>query len=436
MPKNANVQLKPGAGTAVLPDGRRMVADTVYSIPFDDFQRITLGGLSEFVDVRSFTEPAVSRRGVDIDANSTTVPSGCVLGQTERGFGTYDLFKLVKLVDAVNATAGDVLVWSDKDASEVTKDFVGGSALSPLKFAGIAVQSLTAGRYGWIQVDGESTDLTSVGNAGDLVGVHATVDGTAAVASVNESVSLAITAIAGTFTLTYEGDTTAAIAYNATAAAVKSALVALPDIGASDVVVTGGPGSVDGSTPYIIEFTDDLAELNVGAITVDATGLRSTVEVSEVNTVTVDATAGTFTVTYAGQTTSALAFNVSAADFTTALVALSNVGAGDVVVTGGPGNSGGTTPYVLTWDDALGAQAEITCTDVDLSGGGDTVTPGTTTPGVDAVLGTGVPTVSATGSEGATPFGVSLGAAGTTLRGSDADEDFPRLVNLDVRKPF
>ena len=46
-------------------------------------------------------------------------------------------------------------------------------------------------------------------------------------------------ATAGTFTLTYKTQTTAAIAYNATAAAVASALTALTSIGANNVTVTG-----------------------------------------------------------------------------------------------------------------------------------------------------------------------------------------------------
>lgn len=53
---------------------------------------------------------------------------------------------------------------------------------------------------------------------------------------------------AGTFTLTFRGETTAGIAYNATSAAVKTALVALDDgFGASDWAVTGSAGG-----PYTI----------------------------------------------------------------------------------------------------------------------------------------------------------------------------------------
>src|SRR5262245_46081762 len=46
----------------------------------------------------------------------------------------------------------------------------------------------------------------------------------------------------GTFTLTFGGQTTAPIAYNATAVQVQAALEALSTIGFPNVRVTGGPG--------------------------------------------------------------------------------------------------------------------------------------------------------------------------------------------------
>jgi hypothetical protein len=54
----------------------------------------------------------------------------------------------------------------------------------------------------------------------------------------------------GTFTLTHEGATTAAIAYNAAASAVRTALEALPGIAPGDVTVTGSAGG-----PYTVTFT-------------------------------------------------------------------------------------------------------------------------------------------------------------------------------------
>ena len=67
-----------------------------------------------------------------------------------------------------------------------------------------------------------------------------------------QTITITGTPTGGTFTLTFQGETTAAIAYNATAAAVKTALVAASsDLTADDVTVTGGPGP---GTPYVVTF--------------------------------------------------------------------------------------------------------------------------------------------------------------------------------------
>jgi hypothetical protein len=68
----------------------------------------------------------------------------------------------------------------------------------------------------------------------------------------------------GTFTLTFGAQTTTAIAYNATAAAVQAALVALSSIGAGNVSVTGGPGPLVG---WQIEFTGSMAKTAEALIT-------------------------------------------------------------------------------------------------------------------------------------------------------------------------
>lgn len=72
----------------------------------------------------------------------------------------------------------------------------------------------------------------------------------------------------------------------------------------------------------------------------------------EVQHIQVKATGGEFTVTFDGETTAKVAWNVSAANLQTALLALPQLDAGDVVVTGGPGDEKGTTPYVLTFGGA------------------------------------------------------------------------------------
>ncbi|MBI4171863.1 MAG: S8 family serine peptidase, partial [Actinobacteria bacterium] len=55
----------------------------------------------------------------------------------------------------------------------------------------------------------------------------------------------------GTFTLTFDGETTAALPYNATAAAVESALIALPGVGPTDVAAFDGPLP---GTPVVVGF--------------------------------------------------------------------------------------------------------------------------------------------------------------------------------------
>ncbi len=82
-----------------------------------------------------------------------------------------------------------------------------------------------------------------------------------------QTVTITGTPTGGTFTLTFEGQTTAAIAYNANAAAVQSALLLLSNLNTGDVTVGGGPGP---ATPYTVTFGGDFASSNVSAMT--ATG--------------------------------------------------------------------------------------------------------------------------------------------------------------------
>lgn len=87
----------------------------------------------------------------------------------------------------------------------------------------------------------------------------------------NEQQSVTQTgATAGTLTLTYDEQPTAGIAYNATAATVQAAVEALANIGAGNVVCTGGPL---GSAAVVVEFQGALAKADVAQMTTDSTGL-------------------------------------------------------------------------------------------------------------------------------------------------------------------
>lgn len=79
-----------------------------------------------------------------------------------------------------------------------------------------------------------------------------------------QTVTISGTPTGGTFTLTYSGQTTAGIAYNANAAAVQAALEALSNLAPGDVAVTGGPGP---GSAFTLTFGATLAGQNVAELT-------------------------------------------------------------------------------------------------------------------------------------------------------------------------
>lgn len=112
---------------------------------------------------------------------------------------------------------------------------------------------------------------------------------------------------------------------------------------------------------------------------------------SESVSIAVDATGGTFTITIEGQTTAAIAFNATAAQVQAAVELLPGVGPGDLTVTGGPGNAGGTTPYVITWGGRYaGVDAPAVTTGAgSLTGGAGTAAVTTTAGGAESPAGEG-----------------------------------------------
>ena len=80
-------------------------------------------------------------------------------------------------------------------------------------------------------------------------------------------------ATGGTFTLTFDGQTTAPIAFNATAAQVQAALEALSTIGPGNLTATGG----DVDTARVdITFVGTFAGVDVQQLTADASALTGT----------------------------------------------------------------------------------------------------------------------------------------------------------------
>ncbi len=102
--------------------------------------------------------------------------------------------------------------------------------------------------------------------AGSSLDVIATYSGTNEV----QTVTITGTPTGGTFTLSFAGQTTAPIAYNAAASAVVSALEALANIEAGEVTATGGalPG-----TAVAVTFKGQYAGVNVPQMTAVGTDL-------------------------------------------------------------------------------------------------------------------------------------------------------------------
>jgi hypothetical protein len=85
-----------------------------------------------------------------------------------------------------------------------------------------------------------------------------------------QTVSITGTPTGGTFTLTFNGQTTAGIAYDASAATVAAAVGALSNVGTPNIAGTGGalPG-----TPVVLTFQGLLADAAQTVMTANSAGL-------------------------------------------------------------------------------------------------------------------------------------------------------------------
>ena len=84
-----------------------------------------------------------------------------------------------------------------------------------------------------------------------------------------------IAATGGTFTLTYSGQETGALAYDVSPAQLQAALESLSRIGAGNVDVSGPDGG-----PFELRFGGELAGRNVEVVEPDDARLEGSVEVT------------------------------------------------------------------------------------------------------------------------------------------------------------
>ena len=103
----------------------------------------------------------------------------------------------------------------------------------------------------------------------------------------SEVQSLTVAAIAGKFRLSYGGQTTSDLPFNATAGEVQDALRGM----GVDLQVSGGPGDGAGSTPYRITFVGELGEKDVAQIVATSSTRIPLVGTANVTTLTTGANA-------------------------------------------------------------------------------------------------------------------------------------------------
>jgi len=100
-------------------------------------------------------------------------------------------------------------------------------------------------------------------------GIGSSLNQQAACEGTDEVQGLTVSAEAGKFKLGFGGQKTEDIAFDAPAGVLQAQLQALSSIGPGAVFVTGGPGSADGSTPYVLTFRGSLAGKDVEQISAE-----------------------------------------------------------------------------------------------------------------------------------------------------------------------
>lgn len=112
----------------------------------------------------------------------------------------------------------------------------------------------------------------------------------------NEVQQVAISATGGTFTLTYAGQTTSAIVWNASAAVLLAAIEALSNIPAGAMRVTQTVAASPLFT-YTVEFGGSLGETNVAAMTSSAASLTGGASTATITTPTSGSTISSIALT-------------------------------------------------------------------------------------------------------------------------------------------
>lgn len=321
------------------------------------------------------------------DTNASTL--GVTITETVAGVTPVNMKQRFSI--PLTASGSFTITFGDQITAAIAEDAAAATVQSALE----ALSTIGAGQVNVTRTTGTNDYVYTVEFTGTLAGldcatmiitltseapiVKTTQEGAHSGTPQNEIQTVNIGAVFGgeTYTLTLSGQTTAAISTTistTTAAVMRAQIEALSNVVSCSVTLSG--------TVYTIEFTGvdgeaAQAQMTASVYSGAATAthaiavtefVAAVVGVSEQQTVTLTGTptGGTFTLTYSGQTTAAIAYNADAPTVDAALEALSNIGAGDVAVTG---NAGGPWLVVFTGALASMAQPAMTGNGASLTGG-------------------------------------------------------------------
>src|SRR6476469_4195185 len=144
---------------------------------------------------------------------------------------------------------------------------------------------------------------------------------------IDEVQEITVRASGGQFKLAFGGKISGDLAFNASATDIQAALSGLSSIGTGNVLVSGGPGDLSGSKPYVVTFTGDLGAIDVAQIQasngttplVSESGatVQTTVdggdEANEEQKVTIKDSSGQFKLGFGPDTTADISYNASSA---------------------------------------------------------------------------------------------------------------------------
>lgn len=294
--RSYTVALRSGVSDATLPDNRKMKTGINYLISQSDYAKLSravrTSVVTSTVNTVDTLVPRWDGTNYSMDITSATFHNTAALpplytgaankftvGSVVQGLNG-SAFKLVLLstdgtLGNVNATTTkNVAVWISKNANTVT---VKTSAAGNLNadFAGVFVGAVTAGNYGWIEIEGEVAAAAANASvtAGAPVGVNWATDGQV-VNFQNDVQTLTLSAGGNgdTFKITFNGhEATVAVTIGAgtftavTAAQVQATMNSISDfaLAANQPVVTGSAGG-----PFPVTFSKGAyANSNVGTLT-------------------------------------------------------------------------------------------------------------------------------------------------------------------------